>query len=219
MLPVGRRAWVVAIVWIVATVAVMSVDRRVAEWVARVHPLNKHGLTARIVRLPGNYLFVLGVALLTVLSRRGRRAAVPLVLSGPAVGMLYLGLKWMIGRRRPVVVIAPFVFHPFLNGPRGLFFSVSGLSFPSGDAMMAFAAAGCLAFALSEWSAVCFLWATLVAAERVLENAHYVSDVTAGAGLGLLCALVLTRLSRRLISEPAAIEMAQPAHAADDGFR
>jgi membrane-associated phospholipid phosphatase len=66
---------------------------------------------------------------------------------------------------------------------------------------MAFAAAMCMAVAIPRWSAAFFVWAVAVAAERVLENAHYVSDVIAGAGLGIVCGLLGVWLARRIIHE------------------
>jgi membrane-associated phospholipid phosphatase len=36
----------------------------------------------------------------------------------------------------------------------------------------------------------------------VLENAHYLSDVVAGAGLGILCGWIALQLSARWLREP-----------------
>lgn len=199
--------------WVAAVGAATAVDRPVAQWVQAHRPLDKpmapgkvrvggnHPVWAtRVVRLPGDYRFVLFCGLgLAFFHPRRWGAAVPVFLSGPVVGAAYTVLKWVVGRRRPVIEIAPFTFHPFINGVEGLFRSVSGLAFPSGDATMAFAFATCMAAALPPWWAAFFAWAGLVAAERVLENAHYVSDVIAGAGLGVLCGLLVLYLGRRYL--------------------
>ena len=138
----NRWRWLLLLtVWVAAIALALLVDARVAQWVHDSAPLHKQGWTARLVRLPGNYIFVLGVAAaLLLFDRRRWAAALPLVLSGPLVGFSYLLLKWMVGRRRPVLELAPFHLHPFMNGMMGLVRSVSGLSFPSGDSTMAFAA-------------------------------------------------------------------------------
>jgi len=209
-----RRVLLLLLLWVAAIGAATMVDRTVAQWVQTHRPLDKpapagvirignHPIwLTRIVRLPGNYGFVLvagiGVALF---HRRRWRAAIPVLLSGPMVGITYVILKWIVGRRRPVIEIAPFSFHPFINGFQGLFRSVSGLAFPSGDATMAFAAAACMAVAIPRLSIAFFAWAAAVAAERVLENAHYVSDVIAGAGLGILCAFFVIRISEKFFGE------------------
>jgi membrane-associated phospholipid phosphatase len=209
-----RRVWILLVLWLGAVAVATTVDRPVAQWVQKNRPLDKRSLIAphsgnhpiwltKIARLPGNYAFVLVAAIAVGLFHRNRWfAAMPILLSGPMVGMTYLVIKWMVGRRRPVIELAPFTFHPFINGIGGLFKSVSGLAFPSGDATMAFAAAACTAVAIPRWAPAFFAWAALVAVERVLENAHYVSDVVAGAGLGVLCAIAAVRISKRLVSVP-----------------
>ena len=207
------RAAVLLFLWIFAIALAASVDRPVALWVQAHRPLDQptaggiprsgnHPIWAtKIIRLPGNYLFVAVVGIAVgFLHRKRWAAALPIFLSGPLVGITYVLMKWMIGRRRPVIELAPFTFHPFINGIGGLFHSVSGLAFPSGDATMAFAAATCVAVAIPKWSTAFFAWAVIVAVERVLENAHYVSDVTAGAGLGILSGLAVIRLTRALLN-------------------
>lgn len=220
------RAAVLLFLWILAIVLATTIDRPVAQWVQAHRPLDKptasgvlragnHPIWAtRMIRLPGNYVFVAAAGVAVGFFHRKRwAAAVPIFLSGPLVGATYLLMKWMIGRRRPVIELAPFTFHPFINGIGGLFHSVSGLAFPSGDATMAFAGATCIAAALPKWSVGFFAWAGVVAVERVLENAHYVSDVTAGAGLGVLCAMAVIHLTRLILKPPTTpgFDVATPA--------
>jgi membrane-associated phospholipid phosphatase len=133
-----------------------------------------------------------------------------MVIAGPLVGLGYLILKWIVGRRRPVIVAAPFDFHPFARGLGGLVHAESGLSFPSGHAALAFATATCLAAALPRWAPAFFLVACAVGAERVLENAHYLSDVVAGAGVGVLGGIVALALTRRLLPGVAAGRTTEP---------
>jgi membrane-associated phospholipid phosphatase len=73
-------------------------------------------------------------------------------------------------------------------------FHEKNLSFPSGHATLAFATAAALAIFLPRWRAGFYIVAAMVAAERVLENAHYVSDVVAGALVGWICAQLIARL-------------------------
>jgi membrane-associated phospholipid phosphatase len=208
-----RRLLLLLLLWIAAIALALLVDARVAHWVHDSTPLHKDSWLVRLVRLPGNYVFVLGAGMLLLLFHRQKwEAALPVFLSGPLVGASYLVMKWIVGRRRPILEIAPFQFHPFMHGIIGLVKSVSGLSFPSGDATMAFAAAACMAVALPRWSAAFLAWAVLVAAERVLENAHYVSDVVAGAGLGIICGWVAVWISRQILPKepPRGFEVVDP---------
>ena len=182
--------------------AAVMFDRDVAEWVRRAHPLDKAAWYVRVVKAPGTFWVTLAVAgVVWIFHRKSWRAALPLLLSGPLVGLAYLLLKWTAGRHRPVPEIVPFQFHPFAGGWMGLVHSEKGLSFPSGHTATAFATATCLAALLPAWSAPIFAVALMVAAERVLENAHYLSDVIAGAGVGVLCGWVAILIGRWLTAE------------------
>ncbi|HSU66254.1 MAG TPA: phosphatase PAP2 family protein [Tepidisphaeraceae bacterium] len=184
-------------VWVAAFVLALFLDRSAAEWVQAAPPLNRGSWVAWAMKLPGYYPVTLGVAVLLFLFHRQKlRAALPPILAGPIVGVVYSLIKWIVGRHRPVMGIEPFHFEPFGSGLIGLFHPERGLSFPSGHAAMAFATATCLSLVLPRWTVVFVLIATAVGFERVLENAHYLSDVVAGAGLGVLAGIMATRIVR-----------------------
>jgi membrane-associated phospholipid phosphatase len=199
-----------AVLWVATVAAALCVDRAVAEWVARAAPLDKHSTLARVLKLPGDFkYFTLPlVVLVALLHRRHLVAVIPLLLAAAFQGLSYSMIKWLTGRQRPVLRIEPFAVHPFAGGWHGLMHSESGLSFPSGHAALAFATATVMARLLPRWRPAFFFVAALVAMERVAENAHYVSDVIAGAGLGVLCGLLAIRVTngpRRAASGRAAI--------------
>ena len=205
MPPSSRRAWVLLAVWTAALIAALLIDRTTAEWVRQAHPLAKGSTFAWWLKLPGDFRFVLVIAAILALVRPRRWCRViPVVLTGPLVGLVYMFLKWCVGRHRPVIEIAPFALHPFARGLHGLVGAEKGLSFPSGHAAMAFAAATCLAAVIGRGAAIFFLLAAGVAAERVLENAHYASDVVAGAGFGVCCGLLSLRIARRCLGSSSA---------------
>ena len=185
-----RRAFLILFVllWLIAFAVALSLDRHVAEWIQTHKPINRTSRLAWALKLPGYFPVTLVIAaLLGFFHRRSWSVALPLILSGPLVGIAYTLMKWIVGRHRPVIAIAPFAFHPFAHGLSGLIHAESGLSFPSGHTALAFATATCLTVALRRWSALFLLIASAVGAERILENAHYLSDVIAGAGVGILC--------------------------------
>ena len=180
-----------------AIAVALLVDRRVAEWVARAVPLDKHSIVARVLKLPGDFkYFTLPLmVLVALLHKRHLVAIVPLLLAAGFQGLSYGMIKWVTGRHRPVLGIEPFAVHPFAGGWHGLMHAESGLSFPSGHAALAFATATVMARLLPRWRPAFFFVAAFVAMERVAENAHYVSDVIAGAGLGVLCGLLAIRVT------------------------
>jgi membrane-associated phospholipid phosphatase len=98
-------------------------------------------------------------------------------------------IKWVVGRHRPITAIHPFDLDPFAGGIRGLW-TEKNLCFPSGHACLAFAAAAALAMCLPRWRLLIFLIAAMTGVERIIENAHYVSDVVAAALLGVASARV-----------------------------
>ena len=97
--------------------------------------------------------------------------------SGAVAGVATLGIKAIIGRRRPPGGDA-FAFHP-LSGDA---------SFPSGHTSFAFAIASSLAYSTKDhWSDVIFYSAaTLTGLSRINDNKHWLSDVVGGAVLGIL---------------------------------
>jgi len=193
----STRRWLLFLgIWIALLFLAFSVDRAVAEWVKASRPLDhvhigKHGRW--VIRWPGDYRFTLIVAaLLGCFHHRRWAGAAALALSGATVGLIGNLMKWTTGRHRPIIVIAPFDFHPFPQSFFGLFLE-RGLSFPSGDTILAFASTASLCVLLRRGRAAIYFWACLVAAERVLENAHYVSDVVAAAGIGIIVGDLMTR--------------------------
>lgn len=190
------------IFWIVLLAAAFCIDRAVAQHVAAHPPFHKGGTFATIVKWPGNFWFTLLIAVLALLlHRKGLRLALQLILAAAFGGLIYTVVKWIAGRPRPVPVITPFAFHPFIHGMRGLW-NANGLGFPSGHACLSFATALSLAIYLPRWSWLFFCLAMIVGAERIGENAHYVSDVIAGAGFGIISACAAHALLRAQVREP-----------------
>lgn len=103
-----------------------------------------------------------------------------------AGGLIGPAIKATVGRARPSQGVGAFHFEPF----RG------GVSFPSGHTTEAFA----VATAISEhypqpWvRGLAYGTAALVGASRIQQNAHFTSDVLAGALLGTLTARAVVRL-------------------------
>ncbi|MBG8552410.1 phosphatase PAP2 family protein [Hymenobacter guriensis] len=79
----------------------------------------------------------------------------------------------------------------------------SGLSFPSGHAMIGMALYGCLAWLLWQhgrhpiWALLLVAWAVLIGATRVYLHVHFATDVLAGFAAGLVW-LALLRLAMKV---------------------
>jgi membrane-associated phospholipid phosphatase len=190
------RAVVILGIWLGALTLGLWLDGPVARWayraaIERDHPGN------HLLKMAGDWRFTLAVALaLITWHPQSWRAAGVLALSAATGGVLYSICKWLAGRQRPVVNIDPFLFSPFRNGLAGLF-DEPNLSFPSGHTCLAFATAACLAIFIPRWRWAFYALAAVVGIERVAENAHYLTDVIAGAGVGMLSAYLAYWVSSR----------------------
>ena len=153
------------------------------------------------VRFSGTYYCVIILALVLVRTRTltWRQAGGLLLCAATATAAEIL--KWVAGRSRPVTDAGagalgnPWDFVPFSLRD-------TGNSLPSGHAMLAFATAACLARYYPKWWPLFYFLASLVAAERVLEVAHYASDVVAAAGIGIILSQTCMWTLLRLFPEP-----------------
>ena len=166
----------------------------------------------RITRLgQSDYVFALTVAAgaLAVLARgRGFGARVDAGLTQLALRAMFLFdvaavsgiasqvLKHLFGRARPRLYDTVGAFHFDVFAIHATY-----ASFPSGHAVTAFAMATAILFLSPRWGWPLLALAALVGVSRVAIGAHYVSDVLAGAALGVASALLLRRefAARRLV--------------------
>jgi membrane-associated phospholipid phosphatase len=112
------------------------------------------------------------------------------VFASSAVSIINRPLQWIIGRIRPFKIdhapdrLDPWYVDPFRGGMDGLRIA-KNLCFPSGHATLTFATAAALGMLWPRWRWLWYSIAGVVAIERVLENAHWLSDCVAGAALGI----------------------------------
>jgi membrane-associated phospholipid phosphatase len=202
----------VAFAWIALLLIALPLDRPIAAAMHRGGldaQVREHPISA-VVKLSGTFIFTAVVAILGLLTRQCRPIqSLLIVLAGIASG-INAPIKWLVGRSRPFKGFdgpnPPYPFHlePLWHGVHGLFYQ-RDLCFPSGHACTAFALATAVALVRPKWGWVLFVLAVLVGAERILENAHYLSDVIGAAGIGAGATLIVWRLLRKwLAREPSA---------------
>lgn len=124
-------------------------------------------------------------------SPRLERAGLDAVETLVAADAVLVGGKVLLGRRRPEVTDDPDQFRPIA-------FHESSQSYPSGHATGAFALAAVAVgdFPDQRWLPwVAWPAAGAVAASRVVGRKHWVTDVAAGAALGILSARVVLRFN------------------------
>jgi membrane-associated phospholipid phosphatase len=194
---VVRVAAVVAGLFVLATLADSWVFHHVAY--SRIYDQD----WGRLLRLVG-YLWTWIIAATALVahdwslhdigSRRGLRRG-GLLLAGPTVGgVLAEVAKMMVRRLRPNLTDGLHVFRPWSDRP----FATKDLGLPSSHAVVAFAAATMLSRLLPWGMPLWYALAGACALTRVLSQAHFLSDVIAGALVGYLCAVLLwTRFGLR----------------------
>lgn len=187
----------IGITWLAALVAAATLlDERVARWVHDTAPLDREARLTRVLSWPGVFGFTAAMGAIVVLVRMRWQDGAFVLLAGVFSGANWM-VKWILGRSRPYRSaeegLHPFDVHPFKNGVKGLF-TQTNLAFPSGHTTLAFATAVALCLLFPRWRPVFLLLAVVVAAQRMLVNAHYVSDTVAGAAMGTLAALAAWRV-------------------------
>lgn len=122
----------------------------------------------------------------------GVQIAIALALTSLVVN---LGIKPLVGRTRPYTAahFTTIVPHP------------SGTSFPSGHTAAAFSTAWaffcCFRKEHPRWCACLLILAGLVGFSRLYLFVHYLTDVLAGAGIGILIAELTCRLFTRFSAQ------------------
>jgi membrane-associated phospholipid phosphatase len=101
-------------------------------------------------------------------------------------------IKWLAGRNRPINLFNHDNFG-FTYFGVGYEFN----SFPSGHAQTIFTVATALAILFPRFGIPLFIIAAAVSATRIILTAHYLSDVIAGALVGILCTLAVKYLFDR----------------------
>ena len=198
-LSTSRRA---ILIWSAAFLIALALDAVVPHLVEPIARGVKKNNLSDIVKVQGHFLATLTLAwFLAILHPARWRAAALLVLGGVLSGAFYSVGKWLAGRLRPVVRIDPYHFEPFYHGVYG-FFHAGNMAFPSGHTCLAFATAAAMAHLLPRAAWSFFAVAACVGLERVLELAHYPSDVVAGALFGTLAYGLARRLLARFDAAP-----------------
>ena len=187
-------------VWFATLLIAFALDGAAAHWSQPVAQRVKHSEVSEELKEAGHIGSVLVIAAFVYVLHESRGRGVALLLgSAVACGLFYTIVRWTVGRTRPVVRIKPYHFEPFANGLEG-FLHAHNMSFPSGHVCLAFATAACLAHLLPRGRWLFFGIAAALAAQRVLELAHYPSDVVAAAGLGVLAFAVTRRAQEALLA-------------------
>jgi undecaprenyl-diphosphatase len=135
------------------------------------------------------YPVLIGLWLALIVGRRGRMAAVALIIAIALTDQISCSvIKPLVGRVRPCNALTPAQCHLLVGRS-------SAMSFPSAHAANSFAMAMVASWRLRRFAPLFYFVAVVVAYSRVYVGVHYPLDALAGAVLGAL----LGQLSIRLV--------------------
>lgn len=130
------------------------------------------------------------------------RYALGILLSGFSAMFLSHGLKQYFSHPRPSIYFSEILSPPIelITVPEVELLSSYTTSFPSGHTTAAFTLYSLLAlyFPQRSWQLACIIMATLAALARVYLGQHFLEDITAGALCGLLIAIIIYSLQKKL---------------------
>lgn len=180
--------WWEAAIAVGAIGAVSLADRSVDDWVqdrrssrsdAIARALRNGGQPEVVFGVPGVILVAGVISGHKDLQRSGGRVLASVITAGLTTG----ALKALIGRVRPADANDQYIFRPFSSHD----------AFPSGHATMAFALATSLSQEIHRpWATVLlYAGASGTAWSRLNDQRHWLSDVLAGAAVGMTAANVI----------------------------
>jgi membrane-associated phospholipid phosphatase len=184
-----RKIWIVLIVTaVIALIAAFLLDQATASWITTYSSAELKRMM-RIVSRVGDWpahaiAGAIGFAIAFVMgSKVWMRIFLAMLIALALAGVTTRAIKIATGRARPSIKT-----EAHWNGPR---FSSKYHAFPSGHTASSTAFFVALFLARKKIGAPLLLIPILIAISRMIVGAHYLSDVTCAAILGVTCALLV----------------------------
>ena len=200
----SRKIWIALIVMaVIALVAAFFLDQATAIWI-NAHSSPELKRVMRMVSRVGDWQAhmiagAIGLAIaLAVGSKAWMRIFLAMLLALALAGLTTRAMKIATGRARPSVKS-----EARWNGPQ---LSSKYQAFPSGHTASSTAFFVALFLTRKKIGAPLLLIPILIALSRMILGAHYLSDVTSAAIIGVLCALLAVHWLCQICTPRAAIE-------------
>ena len=200
----SRIIWIALIVLaVIALVAAFFFDQSAAAWInAHSFPVLRRvmRMVSRVGDWPAHVIAgLIGIAIaFAVGSKAWMRIFLAMIIALALAGITTRAIKIATGRARPSVKT-----EAHWNGPQ---FSSKYHAFPSGHTGSSTAFFVALFLARKRLGAPLLLIPILIALSRMIVGAHYLSDVTFAAILGVICALLAVHWICQIRTPHSAIE-------------
>jgi membrane-associated phospholipid phosphatase len=187
----SQKIWIALVVLaVIALVAAFFLDQSAAAWInAHSFPVLRRvmRMVSRVGDWPAHVIAgLIGIAIaFAVGSKAWMRIFLAMIIALALAGITTRAIKIATGRARPSVKT-----EAHWNGPQ---FSSKYHAFPSGHTASSTAFFVALFLARKKQGAPLLLIPILIALSRMIAGAHYLSDVTFAAILGVICAVFVAR--------------------------
>lgn len=196
-----RRPFLIAALLLALALMTFWLDMMLLQVVnGDVIPGEVHAMLNRAEAFGHGYGVIFIILTIWVLTRCKIRELSPLVVCSLGAGLMADVIKMGVGRTRPFALNEDFSGSTFTGimpwlGSESFqqAFDHANQSFPSAHTATAFGLAVCLAWMFPHGARWFLTLASLVAIQRVATGAHYVSDVIAGAAIGIVVAAFAIR--------------------------
>ena len=199
-----RRIWVaLVVVAVIALIVAFLLDQATAHWIS-TYSSSELKRVMRIVSRVGDWPahMIAGTIGITIAfaagSRAWKRIFLAMLVALALAGVTTRAIKIATGRARPSVKT-----EARWNGPQ---LSSKYQAFPSGHTASSTAFFVALFLARKKLGAPLLLIPILIALSRMILGAHYLSDVTFAAIVGVICALLAVHWLCQIRTPHAAIE-------------
>jgi membrane-associated phospholipid phosphatase len=186
-----RKPWLWLVIVVLAMIGASLIDPWVFHHVQNPHVYDQDW--GRALRSVGYWPLWMVLALAWWLVDRqhghGHRRAAFVAGSVTVAGILGEVLKLIIRRERPGTLNGAYAFRPFTDH----LFSSRNFGMPSSHAVIAFSGAAAMSMVFPEATVIWYALAIGCGVTRILSGAHYLSDVVAGAAIGIAVAIVIAR--------------------------
>jgi membrane-associated phospholipid phosphatase len=200
----SRKVWIALVVLaVIALVAAFFLDQSAAAWInAHSSPVLRRvmRMVSRVGDWPVHaFAGAIGIAIaFAVGSKVWMRIFIAMLVALALAGVTTRAIKIATGRARPSVKT-----EAHWNGPQ---FSSKYHAFPSGHTASSTAFFVALFLARKKLGAPLLLIPILIALSRMIVGAHYLSDVTFAAILGVICAFLAVHWLCTIRNPHSAIE-------------
>ena len=185
----------IAVLSIAGLLSFYFLDQRIFSWLSFNPDFFNEGILLKGLELLGKGWAVVWLLLFGALTTNKHRPVLITLVSLVILAPTLLPLKLLVHRLRPKTVIEMNLHAEGEHDP------YRSDSFPSGDTATVFAAATALAsFVRRPWILVFFIAGCGVGLLRITDMAHYLSDVCAGAAIGVLCGWLALKVEQKWLA-------------------